>query len=85
MGGDLLDYSCFVTPQFWRAELRGRLSALQPMTSLAPFTQSSAPGGIQINFNHGTTTLAFKFEHGVIVAVDSRATAGTWIGEFGER
>ena len=34
---------------------------------------------IKINFNHGTTTLAFKFKHGVIVAVDSRATAGPYI------
>ena len=36
---------------------------------------------MKINFDHGTTTLAFKFQHGVIVAVDSRATAGNWIGE----
>lgn len=36
---------------------------------------------MKIKFNHGTTTLAFKFKHGVIVAVDSRATAGSWIGE----
>lgn len=28
---------------------------------------------------HGTTTLAFKFQHGIIVAVDSRATAGAYI------
>lgn len=28
---------------------------------------------------HGTTTLAFKFKHGVIVAVDSRATGGSYI------
>ncbi|NP_001103512.1 proteasome subunit beta type-8 [Xenopus tropicalis] len=28
---------------------------------------------------HGTTTLAFKFQHGVIVAVDSRASAGSYI------
>ena len=35
---------------------------------------------IDINLNHGTTTLAFMFKHGVIVAVDSRATAGDWIG-----
>ena len=28
---------------------------------------------------HGTTTLAFKFLHGVIVAADSRATAGAYI------
>ena len=31
---------------------------------------------------HGTTTLAFKFNAGVIVAVDSRATAGAYIGTF---
>ena len=29
--------------------------------------------------NHGTTTLAFIFEHGVIVAVDSRASQGPYI------
>jgi 20S proteasome subunit beta 5 len=28
---------------------------------------------------HGTTTLAFKFQGGVVVAVDSRATAGPYI------
>lgn len=28
---------------------------------------------------HGTTTLAFKFKHGMIIAVDSRATAGSYI------
>ncbi|XP_077580941.1 proteasome subunit beta type-5-like [Stigmatopora nigra] len=33
----------------------------------------------KIEFLHGTTTLAFKFDHGVIVAVDSRATAGSYI------
>jgi len=36
-------------------------------------------GGIKIHFDHGTTTLGFKFAHGVIIAVDSRATAGSWI------
>ncbi|CAH1779466.1 unnamed protein product [Owenia fusiformis] len=34
---------------------------------------------VKIEFDHGTTTLAFKFKHGVIVAVDSRATAGPYI------
>ncbi|KAH6572169.1 hypothetical protein BASA50_010864 [Batrachochytrium salamandrivorans] len=33
-----------------------------------------------IKMEHGTTTLAFKFAHGVIVAVDSRATMGSYIG-----
>lgn len=37
---------------------------------------SDAP---RIHFDHGTTTLGFKFQNGVIIAVDSRATAGNWI------
>uniref|UniRef100_A0A4W6F2C8 Proteasome subunit beta n=1 Tax=Lates calcarifer TaxID=8187 RepID=A0A4W6F2C8_LATCA len=35
--------------------------------------------GVCIEMNHGTTTLAFKFRHGVIVAVDSRASAGRYL------
>lgn len=34
---------------------------------------------VKINFNRGTTTLAFKYAGGVIVAVDSRATGGAYI------
>jgi len=33
-----------------------------------------------LEFAHGTTTLAFKFQGGIIVAVDSRASLGTFIG-----
>jgi 20S proteasome subunit beta 5 len=32
-----------------------------------------------IKLAHGTTTLAFRFKDGIIVATDSRATAGNWI------
>lgn len=32
-----------------------------------------------IKIAHGTTTLAFRFKDGIIVATDSRATAGSWI------
>lgn len=49
------------------------------MEFLRPFTNGE--GDVKIHFDHGTTTLAFKFQHGVIVAVDSRATAGSYIGE----
>lgn len=35
--------------------------------------------GVKIEPWHGTTTLAFKFQHGVIVAVDSRASAGKYV------
>ena len=58
-------------------------SAAQPVEFLKPFS-SGGNGNVQIKFAHGTTTLAFKFQHGVIVAVDSRATAGSWIGEGGK-
>jgi 20S proteasome subunit beta 5 len=36
---------------------------------------------LKINMAHGTTTLAFKYQGGVIVAVDSRATGGSYIGK----
>ncbi|CAG0895216.1 unnamed protein product [Darwinula stevensoni] len=35
---------------------------------------------IKIHFDHGTTTLGFKYQGGVILAVDARATGGTYIG-----
>ncbi|XP_064119878.1 proteasome subunit beta type-5-like [Macrobrachium nipponense] len=35
---------------------------------------------IKLNFAHGTTTLGFKFDGGVILAADSRATSGQYIG-----
>jgi len=40
---------------------------------------NEANSGMKINMNHGTTTLAFKFDHGVVVCTDSRATAGDYI------
>jgi len=33
----------------------------------------------QVKFAKGTTTLAFKFDHGIIVSVDSRSTMGSYI------
>jgi len=40
-------------------------------------TSASAPR--QIEIQHGTTTLAFKFKSGVIVAADSRASQGNYV------
>lgn len=42
-------------------------------------TDASAENRIRIQ--HGTTTLAFKFQGGIIVAVDSRASGGSYIGK----
>lgn len=52
---------------------------MQPAEFLKAFSEGGE-SDVKIKFNHGTTTLAFKFQNGVIVAVDSRATAGSWIG-----
>ncbi|XP_074167177.1 proteasome subunit beta type-8 isoform X2 [Sminthopsis crassicaudata] len=41
--------------------------------------ETNAAHQVRIEMAHGTTTLAFKFQHGVIVAVDSRASAGNYI------
>jgi len=40
---------------------------------------STSPSPALINLEHGTTTLAFRFQGGIIVCTDSRATAGSWI------
>jgi len=53
---------------------------LQPGISEEKMTQFSHPGNPAIKFNHGTTTLAFVFNEGVLVAVDSRASMGSYIG-----
>lgn len=51
-----------------------------PMQGLAELQASGEKDGIKIDFDHGTTTLGFRFQGGVILAVDSRATGGQFIG-----
>jgi len=43
-------------------------------------SQFAHPGNPSIKFNHGTTTLGFIFANGVLIAVDSRASMGSYIG-----
>ncbi|CAO1626965.1 unnamed protein product [Sympodiomycopsis kandeliae] len=54
--------------------------AVDPSTFLSQFTDvdSSNPGA-KIKLHHGTTTLAFRYQGGILVCVDSRATAGSYI------
>jgi len=40
---------------------------------------ASEKTGIKFDHRHGTTTLAFTFKKGMVVAVDSRASAGSYI------
>ncbi|CAB3229732.1 unnamed protein product [Arctia plantaginis] len=52
-----------------------------PVETLAQFNQRDETGkAIKIQFDHGTTTLGFRYQGGVLLAVDSRATGGQFIG-----
>ncbi|XP_059571275.1 proteasome subunit beta type-8 [Alligator mississippiensis] len=57
-------------------------AARRPELALPPGLQPAeflrGPAG-RIQLLHGTTTLAFKFQHGVVVATDSRASSGSYI------
>nr|CUU98261.1 hypothetical transcript [Hymenolepis microstoma] len=46
---------------------------------MRPIEHGIASNDLKINFMHGTTCLAFKFKEGVIISVDSRASAGYYI------
>ena len=52
---------------------------IKPSAFLRATTDDSANPNCPIKLAHGTTTLAFRFKGGIIVATDSRATAGSWI------
>ncbi|KAK9464121.1 nucleophile aminohydrolase [Lipomyces oligophaga] len=51
----------------------------QPTAFLRAHTDDMSNPDCRIKIAHGTTTLAFRFQGGIVVAVDSRATAGNWI------
>ncbi|KAI0125794.1 proteasome component PRE2 [Xylariales sp. AK1849] len=51
----------------------------QPSAWLRAATDDRSNPQCPIKIAHGTTTLAFRFQGGIIVATDSRATAGNWI------
>ncbi|XP_007527473.2 proteasome subunit beta type-8 [Erinaceus europaeus] len=54
---------------------------MQP-TDFFQSLNGNGESNVQIEMAHGTTTLAFKFQHGVIVAVDSRASTGSYIASL---
>ncbi|CAH1269105.1 PSMB8 [Branchiostoma lanceolatum] len=66
-----------VLNNLWSLDKFSIPAVTDPAEFLKPFTNGE--GNVKIEFDHGTTTLAFKWQHGVIVAVDSRATAGSYI------
>uniref|UniRef100_T1J280 Proteasome subunit beta n=1 Tax=Strigamia maritima TaxID=126957 RepID=T1J280_STRMM len=51
-----------------------------PADKLNSICRDESDKAVKIHFDHGTTTLGFKVRDGVILAVDSRATGGQYIG-----
>lgn len=51
-----------------------------PAENLARFTKDESGKEIKMDFDHGTTTLGFQYQGGIVLAVDSRATGGKFIG-----
>merc|ERR1712227_274807 len=51
-----------------------------PSLNLGRVLKDDTDKDIPMNFDHGTTTLGFKYQGGVLLAVDSRATGGMYIG-----
>jgi len=51
-----------------------------PANNLGRVLTDEGGKDIPMNFDHGTTTLGFKYQGGVLLAVDSRATGGMYIG-----
>ncbi|KAM0788488.1 Proteasome subunit beta type-5, variant 2 [Microbotryomycetes sp. NB124-2] len=54
-------------------------SVENPTAFLQMHTDDASDPSCKIKIKHGTTTLAFKYKGGIIVAVDSRATQGSYI------
>lgn len=51
-----------------------------PTAKLGEFLVADNGDKIDMHFDHGTTTLGFIYKGGVVLAVDSRATGGMYIG-----
>ncbi|KAI5302479.1 Proteasome subunit beta type-5, partial [Ascosphaera atra] len=51
----------------------------KPSSFLRAMTDDHSNPNCPIKLAHGTTTLAFRFQGGIIVATDSRASAGNWV------
>ena len=72
--------SLLIAPSTRAAEHNTDLTpASKASAFLRSTTDDNANPNCPIKLAHGTTTLAFRFQGGIIVATDSRATAGNWI------
>nr|WAB24459.1 proteasome beta 5 subunit [Propylea japonica] len=55
-------------------------SMIKPIGLSANFAKDDNGRELKIHFDHGTTTLGFMYQNGIVLSVDSRATGGQFIG-----
>ncbi|KAG9286740.1 hypothetical protein G9A89_012290 [Geosiphon pyriformis] len=72
------DFGCFDATQEFALPSFEIPKCNNPVEFLEAITDENSKD-CRIKIQHGTTTLAFKFKGGVIVAVDSRASSGSYI------
>jgi 20S proteasome subunit beta 5 len=80
--GNLSDWGTDLVPDHLTLGTAGAL-ALPSVENPSAFLRDAFANSAErdrLRFAHGTTTLAFKFGGGIIVAVDSRASMGQYIG-----
>jgi len=66
-------------PPVLQQQTEARTQPQTPCTQIDSFEREVVE---MVKPNHGTTTLGFIFKGGVIIAVDSRATMGSYICEW---
>lgn len=67
--------------QKWWNEIRSNHLLSQAECQVGEYLVDETGRKMKLNYAHGTTTLGFKFKGGAVLAVDSRATSGQYIGE----
>ncbi|XP_064466535.1 proteasome subunit beta type-5-like [Ornithodoros turicata] len=76
---DLVNFKDVISTNFRHHSQLAMPPFPDPSQTLKSFEDDGVKG-IKIRFDKGTTTLGFIFKHGVVIAADSRATAGSYIG-----
>jgi len=77
---DMIDYNLGSCGNFTANSTLALPPFANPATNLGRVLMDDQGKEVDMNFDHGTTTLGFKYQGGVLLAVDSRATGGMYIG-----
>jgi len=69
-----------ISPDQWTTMGRTSTEVISPRSETRPHQFDAGRQAPPLEFAHGTTTVSFTFRDGIIVAVDSRASLGSFVG-----